>query len=101
MKGIRVQWTVRREERLQAHLTFDQVRDRFGLGGTPDELVRIRLGKIASWNDIRGATEALTQPSCISRAADQLSLGDIRTVEMPEPVPDPEPCCAHCCCKGK
>ena len=85
MNGIRVRWTRRREENMEAYLTFDQARDRFGLGGTPDNLVRKRISQVATQGEIQIAAENLGDPRRLTWGAQQIVRMDIaETDKMPE-----------------
>ncbi len=93
MNGIHVRWTQRRDENMEAFLTFDQARARFGLGGTPDSLVRQRVGQVASREQIREAAKELGNPRIVTWTAQQIINLVIReTDRMPEP--EPVVCCA-------
>ena len=84
MNGIRVYWTQTQQEEFEAFLTFDQVRERFGLGGTPDGLVRQRLGQVASRPQIRDAAKELGNPRMLTWTAQEIQRLNFTTSELPE-----------------
>lgn len=86
MNGIRVTWTRRREENMEALLTYDQVRTRFGLGGTPDGLIRTRLRQIAGQDVILAFAEEQGDTHLISSDASHIiRLAVSETDQMPDP----------------
>lgn len=94
MNGIRVQWTRRREENMEAFLTFDQARTRFGLGGTPDNLVRKRVGQVASQAEILAAAEELGDPELLTWGAPQVVRMDFCETDY---APDTAPHVCRAC----
>lgn len=92
MKGISIVWSRRREEHMAAFLTFDQVRARFGLGGTIDKLVRRRMGQVATQAEIIAAAEELADPHMNSASSYQIVRLDYRETDE-GPDPDPGVCC--------
>lgn len=94
MNGIRVRWTRQRDEKMESYLTFDQVRARFGLGGTPDGLVRRRMGQVATTSDICAAAEELGDPKMTTWSTSRILGAEI--IQIGE-IPDPEPpVCSGC-----
>lgn len=92
MKGIRLRWTYQPDEKMEAYLTFDQAREHFGLGGTPDNLMRRRIGQVATQREIVAAAEKFGDPRLVDRSTPRIVL--LEYVETDEvPGPEPEVCC--------
>ncbi len=92
MNGIRIRWTRQRDEQMESYLTFDQVRAHFGLVGTPDDLVRKRMGQTATTSEVVNAAEVLGKAKMITWSTSRVPRIDIReTDKMPEH--EPAVCC--------
>jgi len=91
MTVIRVQWTCQGEETMQAFLTYDQARERFGLGGTPDSLMYKRIGRVGTQKEIVAAAKEYGTPEQVSRSAPRITSFNYETVsDIPVPAPVPQ-----------
>ena len=92
MNGIRIRWTRQRQEQMEAFLTFDQAREYFGLGGTPDSLVRDRVRRVATQPEIVAAAEKLGDARMLDAKTQQINYMEV-TTSHEVPARAPEVCC--------
>lgn len=81
---------------MEGFLTFAQVRARFGLGGTADNLVLKRMGQVATREEIIAAAEDLSVATMTRAGGYSIVRADFReTDDMPAVVPHICPRCGQ------
>jgi hypothetical protein len=59
---IDIGWTETRTRKCTVRLTPDEARERFGLGGTPDELLPVRIVALAGYShQVLGALDSMAK----------------------------------------